>query len=103
MDVISPTGPLVCFHLHGLTNPALDSKLLNISQRNTQDTPLWPAYFSQAVDVGQSIREDSNYACSHGLRNGLLRSLITTLNLHEFNHVAMLTLGNAPHVIHPMR
>src|SRR3954462_13379527 len=30
-------------------------------------------------DVSQSIQEDSNYASTHGQRNGLLRSVITTL------------------------
>ena len=34
-------------------------------------------------DVSQSIREDIDYARTHGQRNGLLRSVITTLNLHK--------------------
>src|ERR1041385_7885180 len=34
-------------------------------------------------DVSQSIGEESNYARTHGQRNGLPRSLITTLNLHK--------------------
>ena len=54
-------------------------------------------------DVSQSIREDSNYASTHGQRNGLLRSVVTTPNLHKFDHGVMLTLGNVHHVIHPMR
>src|SRR3954466_4764781 len=54
-------------------------------------------------DVSQSIQEDSNYASTHGQRNGLLHSVITTLNLHKFDRVVMLTLGNVHHVIHPMR
>src|SRR3954466_9818847 len=54
-------------------------------------------------DVSQSIREDSNYACTRGQRNGLLRSVITTLNLHKFDHDVMLTLGNVHHVTHPVR
>src|ERR1041384_1304221 len=54
-------------------------------------------------DVSQSIREDNNYACTHGQRNGLLWSIITTLNLHKFDHAVMLTLGNVHHVTHPVR
>src|SRR3954465_15365999 len=54
-------------------------------------------------DVSQSIREDNNYASTRSQRNGLIRSVITTLNLHKFDHVVMLTLGNVHHVIHPMR
>src|SRR3954469_13921110 len=54
-------------------------------------------------DVSQSIREDSNYASTHGQRNGLLCSVITTLNLHKFYHDVVLKLGNFHHVIHPMR
>ena len=50
------------------------------------------------VDVGQSIREDSNYARTHGL----LPSVITTLNLHKFDHAVMLTLGNVHHFTHPL-
>ena len=34
-------------------------------------------------DVSQRIREDSDYARTHGQRNGLPRSVITTLNLHK--------------------
>src|SRR3954468_17166306 len=34
-------------------------------------------------DVRQSIREDSDYARTHSQRNGLPRSVITTLNLHK--------------------
>src|SRR4051812_6434194 len=45
-------------------------------------------------DVSQSIREDSDYARTHGQRNGLLRSVIATLKFHKVHHVAMLTLGN---------
>src|SRR3954465_9144023 len=40
-------------------------------------------------DVSQSIREDSDYACTHDQRNGLLRSVITTLNLYNIDHVEM--------------
>ena len=54
-------------------------------------------------DVSQSIREDSNYARTHGQRNGLLRSVITTLNLHKIDHVVMLALGNVHHVTHLVR
>ena len=54
-------------------------------------------------DVSQSIREDSNYASTHGQRNGLLCSVITTLNLHKFEHAVMLTLGNVHHVTHAVR
>src|SRR4051812_46675314 len=54
-------------------------------------------------DVSQSIREDINYARTHSQRNDLLRSVITTLNLHKFDHVVMLTLGNVHHVTHPVR
>src|SRR3954462_3791068 len=50
-------------------------------------------------DVSQSIREDSNYASTHGL----LHYVITTQNLHKFDHVVMLTLGNVHHVTHPLR
>src|SRR3954466_1241117 len=49
-------------------------------------------------DVSQSIREDSNYARTHGQRNGLLGSLITTPKLHKIDHAVMLALGNVHHV-----
>src|ERR1041385_5768119 len=41
-------------------------------------------------DVSQSIRVDSNYARTHGQRNGLLRFVITRLNLHKNYHVVSL-------------
>src|SRR3954454_2271891 len=36
-------------------------------------------------DVSQSIRVDNSYARTHGERNGLLRSVITKLNLRNYN------------------
>src|SRR3954465_9817145 len=54
-------------------------------------------------DQCQSIRLDSSYARTHGQRNGLLRSVITTLNLHNVGDAVMLTLGNVHHVTHPVR
>src|SRR3954464_15956132 len=47
-------------------------------------------------DVSQSIREDSNYASTHGQRKKRQRSVITTPNLHKLHPVVMLTLGNVP-------
>ena len=54
-------------------------------------------------DVSQSIREDIDYARTHGQRNGLPHSVITTLNLHKIDHAIILTLGNVHHVTHPVR
>ena len=60
-------------------------------------------YVWDVSDVSQSIREDSNYARTHGQRNGLLRLVIITLNLHKIDHVVMLALGNVHHVTHLVR
>src|SRR3954470_18318896 len=54
-------------------------------------------------DVSQSIQVDRNYARTQGQRNGLLRYVITTLNLHKIDHAVMLTLGSVHHVTHPVR
>ena len=83
MDAISPSWPWSIFPLYGLTNPALESTLLNISHRIAQDTPLWSPCFSVTVNALKASSEDSNYAWSHGQRNRLLRSVITTLNFYD--------------------
>ena len=89
---------------YGLTNPVLVN---NTPQYISTEYPRYNRYDPHISvmwwDVSQSIREDSNYARTHGQRNGLLRSVITTLNLHKFDHVVMLTLGNVHHVTHPVR
>src|SRR3954471_22111481 len=59
----------------------------NIPQNISMKYPIYNRYDPHISvrwwDVGQSIREDSNYARTHGQRNGLPRSVITTLNLHK--------------------
>src|SRR3954464_3908495 len=79
----------------------------NTTQHISMEYPRYNRYGPHILvrrwDVSLSIREDSNSASTHGQRNGLLRSVITTLNLHKFDHAVMLTLGNVHHVTHPVR
>src|SRR4051812_9343900 len=79
----------------------------NTPQHISTEFPIYNRYDPHILvrwwDVSQNIREDSNYARTHGQRNGLLRSVITTPNLHKIDHAAMLTLGNVRQVTHPVR
>ena len=103
MDGISPSGPRVSIHLWIIKSRSCNNTPQHISMEFPGYNRYDPHISVRWWDVSQSIREDSNYARTHGQRNGLLRSVITTLNLHKFDHVVMLTLGNVHHVTHPVR
>src|SRR3954464_5278884 len=83
MDGISPMGP----EYLSITWIDKSCSCNNIPQHISTEYPRYNRYDPHISvmwwDVSQSICEDSNYARTHGQRNGLLRSVITTLNLHK--------------------
>ena len=72
------------YPLYGLANPALvNNTPQHISTEYLRYNRYDPHISVRWWDVSQSIREDSDYARTHGQRNGLPSSVITTLNLHK--------------------